>query len=159
MTYQEIEIETLINNLLNQARVSTQNREDLFQELYLYYLTIKDKYKIEYNVPFQAYIITFLQWRLKTAIKKITMAEKTHINLELHSTPNSYDSTENDDYENIIRKLSSEDLDLLKSRYGEEKTLAEIAAATGLSVAGIKKKITKAERRLKWLNEKDEKKS
>src|SRR3989304_4713496 len=69
---EETEIIEIINNLIKKAHIHKDLKEDLFQELYLYYLQLKRRYLPETKVPFKAFIIKFLTWKMWAVVSRNT---------------------------------------------------------------------------------------
>lgn len=141
---------SIIKNLLKKAYCSQDIKEDLFQDLYLYYLQIEKKYTSEMNVPFEAFIVKFLKWRMWTLIKSKYLPS---IYIGEESDALDYREIEEVDLSPLIEGLanvSAEDLTLLILKHIGNKSYTELSCKLGLSIEGIRKKIIKLERKIKW---------
>lgn len=151
------DIEEIITNLISGFRVNPSLREDFSQELYLYYLQIRKRHNPESGVPFKAFIIVFLTYRLKTLLRNIVRNSFQELP-EDRSSKDDLSSLENQEYlGSILSELNQEEVALLLLRYHEDLPLEEIAQRTGFSLGGVHKKLKKLEDKLKWQEKQHEK--
>lgn len=151
------DIEDIITNLISGFRVNPSLREDFSQELYLYYLQIKKRHKPESGVPFKAFIIVFLTYRLKTLLRNVVRNSFQELP-EDRSSKDDLSSLENQEYlGSILSELNQEEVALLLLRYHEDLPLEEIVRRTGFSLGGVHKKLKKLEDKLKWQEKQHEK--
>src|SRR3990167_4946443 len=73
------EITNIIKGLIKKAHIQKDLKEDLFQELYLYYLQLEKRFLPESKVPFEAFIIKFLTWRMWAIVLKETIKKSEDI--------------------------------------------------------------------------------
>lgn len=150
------DIEQIINNLLSGFKIKSSQREDFFQDLYLYYLQIERRHNADSGVPYKAFIIVFLTYRLKTLLRNSIRNSFQELP-EDRSSKDDLSSLENQEYlSSILKELNQEELALLILRYIDELSLEEIALKTGFSLGGIHKKLKKLEDKIRWQEKQEE---
>lgn len=148
----EEEISPIINNLLKTAHINRSIKEDLFQDLYLYHLQLEKRYISTMNVPLEAFMVKFLKWRMWTLIK----TEYSDSNQLPENISDHREEDLEEDLEDIniliegLGDISEEDKTLLILRHSLDKSYKELARFTGLSIEGVRKKLSKIERRIRW---------
>lgn len=152
------DIDQIINNLLSGFKIRSSQREDFFQDLYLYYLQIERRHNPNSGVPFKAFIIVFLTYRLKTLLRNSNRNSFQELP-EDRSSKDDPSSLENQEYLNsILKKLNQEELTLLILRYVDDLSLEEIVKRTGFSLGGIHKKLKKLEDKIRCQDRQEEQK-
>ena len=144
----EENISLIIQNLLKTAHISRDIKEDLFQDLYLYHLQLEKSYKPELNVPIEAFMIKFLKWRMWTLIKLAYIKTPP-----LPESIPDYREEDISDISIVIEGMSDilkEDEMLVILRHSLDKSYKELSQITGLSIEGVRKKLKKIEKRIKW---------
>ena len=144
----EENISSIIRNLLKTAHISRDIKDDLFQDLYLYHLQLEKSYKPELNVPIEAFMIKFLKWRMWTLIKLAYIKTPP-----LPESIPDYREEDISDISIVIEGMSDilkEDEMLVILRHSLDKSYKELSQITGLSIEGVRKKLKKIEKRIKW---------
>mgnify|MGYP001561050517 FL=1 len=152
-TLKEEIISQIIHNLLKTAHISRPIKEDLFQDLYLYHLELKNRYRPELNIPLEAYLVKFLKWKMWRLIQ-IEGANKATSIEDIADYADYREETISVDLAfkmfKVADKVADEDKTLLLLRHSLDKSYQELAQITGLSIEGVRKKLKKLETRLKW---------
>lgn len=144
----EENISLIIQNLLKTAHISRDIKDDLFQDLYLYHLQLEKSYKPELNVPIEAFMVKFLKWRMWTLIKLAYIKTPP-----LPESIPDYREEDISDISIVIEGMSDilkEDEMLVILRHSLDKSYQELSQITGLSIEGVRKKLKKIEKRIKW---------
>lgn len=139
----------IIKNLLKTAHVNHSIKEDLFQDLYLYHLQLEKRYISSMNVPLEAFLVKFLQWKMWALIKN----EYSTITNIVENLPDYREEEEEVDLSPLLRgtiEISESEASLLILRHIGKKSYIELSQYSGLSIEGIRKKLNKIERSIKW---------
>ena len=148
------EITNIINGLIKKAHIHKDFKEDLFQELYLYFLQLEKRYLPEAKVPFEAFIIKFLTWRMWSIVLKETIKkpEDIYTIIDLRDEE-SLTIIENDFSPYLaegLKALESYERELIYLKYFCNASYEDLAKKTNLSTEGVRKKLFKIQGKIKW---------
>lgn len=153
----EEEISSIIKGLVKTAHIVDDLKDDLFQELYVYYLQLIEKYRPDMNVPFKAYVIKFLKWKRGNIVKdsknntayidlNTIQAEEEEEEVMFHHIIPSNPGNLGISSDNLIE----EELELLYLRHISGKSYQQLSEITKLSIEGIRKKLKRIEGKIRW---------
>lgn len=153
----EEEISIIIKSLIKTAHVTDDLKDDLFQELYVHYLQLIEKYIPDMNIPFKAYIIKFLKWKMWNIVRE---SKNNNVSIDLNTLP-AEEETEEVVFHHIIpsnpgnmkipvNNLIEKELELLYLRHISGKSYKELSEITKLSIEGVRKKLKRTEGKIRW---------